>query len=69
MQTIMSNFSGSILGYDPGGNASHGGATAQFQDGALVAMDIKTLSTAEKVMEYAETIQNLKIIGVDTLTL
>jgi predicted nuclease with RNAse H fold len=63
------NFSGSILGYDPGGNSSHGVAVAKFNDGTLINIEIQTLSTAESVIEYAETIQDLKIIGVDTLTL
>lgn len=63
------SFNGSVLGYDPGGNNSHGIAIAKFLNGKLVNIDVKTLSTAEDVIQYAEAIEDLKLLGIDTLTM
>ncbi|WP_193161212.1 DUF429 domain-containing protein [Microbulbifer hainanensis] len=61
-------FSGTILGYDPGGNRAHGVAAATYVKGELVDIQIKTLKTAEEVLGFAENIRDLKAVGIDTFT-
>jgi len=45
------NLTGTILGYDPGGNSSHGVAFFSYEDGRLINSKIATLKTANDVME------------------
>lgn len=61
-------FTGSVLGYDPGGNGAHGVALCQFDAGLPTAVRVDTLSSAEDVIEFAKSVQDLKVVGVDTLT-
>lgn len=61
-------FSGSILGYDPGGNNSHGVAHCKFEAGVPTSIEIKTCFSAEEVLEFAASISDLRVVGVDTLT-
>jgi hypothetical protein len=60
--------SGVIVGYDPGGNDSHGVAELHFDDGRVTALSTKTLHTAERVIETIERLSSLVAVGVDTLT-
>jgi hypothetical protein len=60
--------SGIIVGYDPGGNDSHGLAERHFHDGKVTSLSMRTLRTVERVMERVESLSSLAALGVDTLT-
>jgi hypothetical protein len=60
--------SGIIVGYDPGGNDSHGLAELHFRDDKVMSISTKTLRTVESVMERIESLSSLAALGVDTLT-
>ncbi len=60
--------SGIIVGYDPGGNDSHGVAELHFTDGKVTGLSTKTLRTVEGVIESVERLSSLAALGVDTLT-
>jgi hypothetical protein len=64
----MSAISGTIAGYDPGGNSKHGFAVLEIQNGKPVNITIKTLTTVEAVINEIVTIENLIGLGVDTLS-
>ena len=42
---------GTVVGYDPGGNGKHGFARATVRDGRTICVTTKTLQTAEDVVE------------------
>jgi len=56
------------MGYDPGGNASHGLALFSYKQGQMTSQEILTCRTANEVIDRANSIDNLIAIGVDTLT-
>lgn len=60
--------SGIIVGYDPGGNDSHGLAELHFREGKVTSLSTRTLRTVESVMERVESLSSLAALGVDTLT-
>ena len=62
------SFSGIILGYDPGGNGNHGVAACRFETGIPLEIEISTCESVEDVLSFAEAVENLKAIGIDTLT-
>lgn len=62
------NLTGTILGYDPGGNSSHGVAFFSYENGRLINSKIATLKTANDVMEEAGRVKDLIAVGIDTLT-
>lgn len=62
------NLTGTILGYDPGGNSSHGVAFFSYENGHLINSKIATLKTANDVMEEAGRVKDLIAVGIDTLT-
>ena len=41
---------GTVVGYDPGGNGNHGFARATVRDGDIVCVTTKTLQIAEDVV-------------------
>jgi hypothetical protein len=63
----MSDFSGTIAGYDPGGNHCHGLALLEFKDGACKSFNVDTLETAEEVILELQMLRGLNAIGIDTL--
>lgn len=63
----MRSFSGSIAGYDPGGNGGHGLAVATFEFGQCVSMTVETLANAEAVITRLNERNGLIAIGIDTL--
>lgn len=63
------NFSGVIVGYDPGGNRSHGYAEIELNKGNVVAVRSATLDRAEDVLtEIERANKNILALGIDTLT-
>ncbi|NOI73876.1 DUF429 domain-containing protein [Vibrio owensii] len=62
------NFSGKILGYDPGGNGVHGVALATITNGQIQSLEIQTLTTAEDVIKFAFETSDLNVLAIDTLT-
>lgn len=65
---MVMKFSGAILGYDPGGNSSHGVAICRFVNGLPVQLSTRTCEAVEDVISLAEEVEDLKAIGTDTLT-
>jgi hypothetical protein len=61
--------SGIIVGYDPGGNDSHGVAELHFTDGKVTGLSTKTLRTVEGVIESVEGLSSLAALGVESLVL
>ena len=59
---------GTVVGYDPGGNCKHGFATGTVREGALVSVSTKTLRHAEEVVASILDIETLLGLGIDTLT-
>jgi len=62
------SLTGTVLGYDPGGNDAHGIATFTYECGKVIDTSIQTFSTANEVINQAKNIRKLMAIGVDTLT-
>lgn len=59
---------GTIIGYDPGGNGSHGVALARYVNGELISIEVETYNTANSVLDIMLSCADLMAIGVDTLT-
>lgn len=59
---------GTVIGYDPGGNGKHGFATATVREGALVSVSTKTLRHVEDVVASILDIETPLGLGIDTLT-
>lgn len=60
---------GTVIGYDPGGNGKHGVARAKVEDGRIVCVITETLNTVEEVLgSICKIEQPLLGIGIDTLT-
>ena len=59
---------GTIIGYDPGGNSNHGVAFFSYDNGNLIGYDIYTLTTANEVIEQSKNYNNIIAIGIDTLS-
>ena len=59
---------GTVVGYDPGGNGKHGFARATVRDGEIVSVTTKTLRHAEDVIASILEIETLVGLGIDTLT-
>ena len=60
--------SGTVVGYDPGGNRKHGLAWATVQDGHVANVTTKTLRNVENVVASVLDIETLLGLGIDTLT-
>ena len=60
MSTVSRPMTGTVVGYDPGGNCTHGLAQATVRDGNIVNVTTKTLCNVEDVV--------VSIRGIDTLT-
>ena len=58
---------GTVVGYDPGGNCKHGLARATVRDGDIVCVTTETLPTVEDVVASILDIEPLGL-GIDTLT-
>ena len=56
-----------ILGYDPGGNHSHGVAAASMSDDQIVEVTTATCATAADALAWLLDHKNIIGIGVDTL--
>lgn len=59
---------GTVVGYDPGGNGDHGLAQATVRDGSIVSVCTETLGTLEDVVASVLRIETLLGLGIDTLT-
>jgi hypothetical protein len=59
---------GTIIGYDPGGNGCHGLAVLALKNGSIQEATTKTLDNAEQVIRTAQKQRSLVALGVDTLT-
>ena len=59
---------GTVVGYDPGGNGNHGFARAMVRGGDVVCVTTKTLQTAEDVVRSILDGEKPVGIGIDTLT-
>ena len=59
---------GTVVGYDPGGNGKHGFAWATVENGNIVCAATKTLRNAEEVVESILKIEDPIGLGIDTLT-
>ena len=63
-----SELTGTILGYDPGGDGKHGVAFVTCEKGAVTGCKLTTLRTAEQVIAAAAEYTDLIAVGIDTLT-
>ena len=61
------SMTGTVVGYDPGGNCKHGLAQATVRDGRIVSVNTETLPNVEKVLASIPKGQPLGL-GIDTLT-
>ena len=59
---------GTVVGYDPGGNGKHGFAKATVRDGDIVRVTTKTLGYVEDVVASILDIETPIGLGIDTLT-
>ena len=59
---------GTVVGYDPGGNGKHGFARALVRGGDIVCVTTKTLQTAEDVVRSILDGEKPLGLGIDTLT-
>lgn len=60
---------GTVVGYDPGGNGSHGLAALRIREGRATEAKTVTLSTAECVIRrMEEELDTIIGLGVDTLS-
>lgn len=59
---------GTVLGYDPGGDGAHGVAVLQFDENQATALATSTLESVEDVISTLECLPALAALGVDTLT-
>ena len=59
---------GTVVGYDPGGNCKHGLARATVRDGDIVSVTTETLPTVEDVVASILDIETPLGLGIDTLT-
>ena len=60
--------SGQLIGYDPGGDGTHGIAVLTVEDGKLVSGQTCVLSTANDVIDRIASTHDLLALGIDTLT-
>ena len=68
MIDMKTKITGTIFGYDPGGNKKHGVAKLEVVENRIREVEKSTLDTAEKVIEYIGNTDSLIGLGVDTLT-
>jgi len=68
MRTPDTHLSGTILGYDPGGNNGHGLASLVVRNGMVLDVQTRTLATSEEVTRFAVERRNVVGLGADTLT-
>ncbi len=59
---------GTVVGYDPGGNGKHGVSAIRISGGAISDVKVQTLDTAEAVLAWIEPTNDLVAIGIDTLS-
>ena len=59
---------GSVIGYDPGGNDKHGVARATVRDGRILDVTTETCRDLEAVISFVFKCKPLLGIGIDTLT-
>lgn len=59
---------GTVIGYDPGGNGKHGVACAAIQDGNILNVTTSTFPAVEDVIALILNSKTPLGIGVDTLT-
>lgn len=59
---------GTVVGYDPGGNGKHGFAWARVENGNIVTVTTKTLHSVEDVVLCVLDIEEPLGLGIDTLT-
>lgn len=64
----MSSSTGTVFGYDPGGDGKHGVAVLRVHAGTPVSIETDTLETAEAVIGYFKHHCDVLAIGIDTLT-
>ncbi len=60
--------SGEVVGYDPGGDGTHGIAILRVENGAAISLSCITASTVEDVISRIASNANVLAFGIDTLT-
>ncbi len=60
--------SGTIVGYDPGGNNAHGLAVVSCKDGEIEEIQVSTHPTTYSILSEIFSLHNVIAIGIDTLT-
>lgn len=58
---------GTVVGYDPGGDRKHGLARATVRGGDIITVTTKTLRRVEDVIASILSIETLLGVGIDTL--
>jgi len=62
------SLTGTIMGYDPGGNSNHGVSFLTYRKGQVVNSSINTYHTVEDVIKSTSQFDQLIGVGIDTLT-
>ncbi len=62
------SLNGTIVGYDPGGNAAHGLAFVRYRNSEIVNIEISTHDNAYSVLAAISKLNDVIAMGVDTLT-
>jgi len=65
---MIMRITGTIIGYDPGGNKHHGLTKLVLDNGSIQEWTTETLDNAEQVIKIAQEQRSLVAVGVDTLT-
>jgi len=65
---MILRITGTIIGYDPGGNEDHGLTRLVLENGSIQEVTTETLDNAEQVIQIAQEQRSLVAVGVDTLT-
>lgn len=68
MTNMIMRITGTIIGYDPGGDKNHGLTRLVLKNGSIQEGTTETLDNAEQVIKIAQEQRSLIAVGVDTLT-
>ena len=65
---MIMRITGTIIGYDPGGDKHHGLTRLVLKNGSIQEGTTETLDNAEQVIKITQEQRSLVAVGVDTLT-
>ncbi|MHC4109840.1 MAG: hypothetical protein ACYSUY_02120 [Planctomycetota bacterium] len=68
MTNMIMHITGTIIGYDPGGDKHHGLTRLVLKNGSIQEGTTETLDNSEQVIKVAQEQRSLIAVGVDTLT-